>query len=42
MRNHLRDLRAFIKRPLPDRPEDAAVIKRAQQRARALLKELRR
>ncbi len=42
MRNHLRDLTAFVKRPLPDRPEDATVIKRAQQRARALLKELRR
>ncbi len=42
MQNHLRDLRAFIKRPLPDRPEDAAVIKPAQERARALLKELRR
>jgi hypothetical protein len=42
MRNHLRDLTAFVKRPLPDRPEDAAVIKRAQARARALLKELRR
>lgn len=42
MRNHLRDLTAFVKRPLPDRPEDAAAIKRAQERARALLKELRR
>jgi hypothetical protein len=42
MRNHLRDLTTFVKRPLPDRPEDAAVIKRAQERARALLKELRR
>ena len=42
MRNHLRDLTAFMRRPLPDRPEDAAVIERAQERARALLKELRR
>jgi hypothetical protein len=42
MRNHLRELSAFVKRPLPDRSEDAAVIERAQERARALLKELRR
>jgi hypothetical protein len=38
---HQEELAAFIKRPLPEHPDQAAVIRKAQQRARALLKELR-
>src|SRR5260370_24266678 len=37
MRNHLRDLTASVKTPLPDRPEDAAGIKRAQKPATPLI-----
>jgi hypothetical protein len=42
MRNHVTELTAFAKRPLPDSPSDAAVVARAQGRAREMLKELRR
>lgn len=42
MRNHIAELTAFAKRPLPASLADAAVVARAQARARELLKELRR
>jgi hypothetical protein len=42
MRNHVTELTAFAKRPLPDSPSDAAVVAGAQGRAREMLKELRR
>jgi hypothetical protein len=40
MRVHLAELKAFVKRTLPRRPEDAATISRAKDRARSLLKEV--
>jgi hypothetical protein len=42
MRNHVTELTAFARRPLPDSPSNAAVVARAQGRARVLLRELRR
>ncbi len=41
LKNHRRELLAFLKRPLPDDASDAIIIKRAQDRARKLLKSLR-
>jgi hypothetical protein len=38
---HRGELSAFLKRPLPDKPTDAAAVRRSQVRARALLKQLR-
>ncbi len=40
MKTHREELRAFLQRPLPDRSDQAAIIRRAQQRARDLLREL--
>jgi hypothetical protein len=40
MRTHLAELESFVKRPLPKRPEDAAIVARARDRARSLLKEI--
>jgi hypothetical protein len=37
--SNVEDLRRFIKRPLPENAEDASALVRAQDRARALLKE---
>ncbi len=42
LKNHRRELADFIRRPVPSRAADAEVIIRAQRRARALLKELRK
>jgi hypothetical protein len=39
---HRKELGAFIKRPPPEESSQAATIREAQERARALLKELRR
>ena len=37
LRNHADELRAFLKRTAPENPRDAAIIARAQNRARELL-----
>jgi len=42
MRTHRTELTAFAKRSLPGNPADAAVVARAQARARTLLAELRK
>ena len=42
MRQHLRQLRAFIRGPIPSADRDAAIITRAKARARLLLKEIGR
>jgi hypothetical protein len=39
LESNLEELRQFHKRSLPENPEDAALVSRAQDRARALLKE---
>lgn len=39
---HREELAAFVKRALPERPDQPAVIRKAQTRARTLLKEMRR
>ncbi len=39
---HREELAAFVRRALPARPDQAAVVRKAQARARALLKEMRR
>jgi hypothetical protein len=41
LRRHRTELAAFIKRPLPASPHDAAVVAPAQARARAILNEFR-
>jgi hypothetical protein len=38
---HRQELTAFLQRPLPDRPDQAAIIRRARERARELLREMR-
>ena len=40
MREHLRQLRAFIRGPIPPASQEAAIITKAKARARLLLKEL--
>ena len=42
MRQHLRELRAFIRRPEPRSSKEAAIVSNAKTRARLLLKELAR
>ncbi len=39
IRSNLEELRRFLKRPLPENSKDAALIARAQERARELVKE---
>ena len=41
-RTHRTDLEAFMKRPLPKGDDDSATIQRARERARTILKDLRR
>jgi hypothetical protein len=41
VRSNFEELEQFIARPLPANDEDAALISRAQDRARSILKEFR-